>query len=101
MLCYFICSAQNTTEQNTKTGVRNRMETVQKEIMKISETRHNLRRFKAGIIFVLPVKATDSRPNNEIEKSVREHIGWPVDKDGGMGEVHSVILHLIESVSSK
>ena len=27
------------------------------------------------------VKATDSRPNNEIEKSIREHIEWPVDKD--------------------
>ena len=70
------------TEKNTTTGVSNRMKTVRKEIMKTSDTRQNLGRFKnAGIVFVLPVKATDSRPNNEIEKSVREHIGWPVDKD--------------------
>ena len=45
------------TEKNTTTGVSNRMKTVRKEIMKTSDTRQNLGRFKnAGVVFVLPVK---------------------------------------------
>ena len=58
---------------DTTTGTNNRMETVQKKIEKV-------RGKIASTIFVLPIKATDCRPNNEIEKSVREQIGTPVSK---------------------
>ena len=61
------------TGNDTTTGTNNRMETVEREIKKVTK--------KAKTIFVLPVKATDSRPNTVIEKSVREQIGIPVSKD--------------------
>ena len=61
------------TEKDTTSGSNNRMETVQGEIERKTEK-------KAGIIFVVNVNGTDSRPNNEVEKSVRKAIGWPVDK---------------------
>ena len=62
------------TEIDTTTGTKNRMETIETKIM-------NATGKNASTIFVLPVKATDSRPNKEIEKSVREHVGWSVDED--------------------
>ena len=62
------------TEQDTTTGKHNRMETVMDEIRK-------KKRRKQSVIFVLPVCASDSRKNNEIEQGVREHIGWKVNKD--------------------
>ncbi|CAB3982495.1 Hypothetical predicted protein [Paramuricea clavata] len=62
------------TEVDTKPGTHNRMETVQNEITRKTGS-------PAGIIFVLPVKDFDSRPNSVIEKDVREHIGLPVNKE--------------------
>ena len=64
------------TEQDTTTGAHNRMETVKQEIIK----RKADYRITASVIFVLPVCATDSRKNNDIELDVREHIGWKVNK---------------------
>ena len=61
------------TERDTSPNAENRMETIQHEIEKIGKT--------GDIKFVLPVKATDSRPNNAIEKTVRECTGYRVDKD--------------------
>jgi hypothetical protein len=62
------------TEVGTTTGTHNRMETVQNQIKKNTGK-------EAEIIFVLPVDASDSRRNSEIEKSVRERIGLPVNQD--------------------
>ena len=62
------------TEVDTTTNTRNRMETVQNEITRKIDS-------PAGIIFVLPVRDFDSRPNSVIEEGVREHIGWPVNKE--------------------
>ena len=62
------------TEKDTKTDTKNRMEIVRDEIKKKTKS-------EAGIIFVVKVSADDSRPKKEIEKSVREAIGWPVDKE--------------------
>lgn len=61
------------THVDTTTGRGNRMETVQKEI------KDNTGK-EAAIVFVLPVKASDSRQDNAIEKSVRERVGLPVNK---------------------
>lgn len=61
------------THADTTTDTNNRMETVRKE----TETNTGK---KAAILFVLPVKASDSRRDNAIEKSVREHVGLPVNK---------------------
>ena len=65
------------TEQDTTTGAHNRMETVKQEIIKKKADYQ----ITASVIFVLPVCATDSRKNNDIELDVREHIGWKVNKD--------------------
>ena len=62
------------TQADTTTGSHNRMETLRDEI----ERKTGMR---AGILFVLEVKATDSRNDIEIEKSVRKKFGWPVHKD--------------------
>lgn len=62
------------TQVDTTTGTKNRMETVKNEITKATGE-------DASIIFVLPVKATDSTEDKKIEKDVREHIGWPLHKD--------------------
>jgi hypothetical protein len=65
------------TEVDTTPGTHNRMETVKDEI----DHRTGSKPGAASIIFVLPVKATDPKPNKVIEKSIREHVGWPVDKE--------------------
>ena len=57
------------TERDTTTGTKNRMETVQNDIKKASGK-------DASIIFVQQVKGTDSTEDKQIEKKVREHIGW-------------------------
>ena len=62
------------TQADTTTGSGNRMETVQKEIERKTGK-------KPPILFVLRAKATDSRKDIDIEKSVREKFGWPVHKD--------------------
>ena len=64
------------TEQDTKTGAHNRMETVIQDIKRKVGLE-----ISASVIFVLPVCAIDSRKNGEIEQGVREHIGWKVNKD--------------------
>ena len=62
------------TEKDTTTDKKNRMETVEKSIIRATDE-------DASIIFVQQVKDTDSTKNNEIEEDVRRHIGWPVHKD--------------------
>ena len=62
------------TEKDTTPGPNNTMETAEREITKATKK-------QARTIFVLPVAATDIRPNSEIEKGVRSRIGWTVDKD--------------------
>ena len=84
------------TEVDTTTGTGNRMEMVVKEIKRktksktvvsgniTGQAKKNIEDNKepnVSILFVLPVEAIDPRPNDEIEKDVREKIGWPVDKE--------------------
>ena len=62
------------TEVDTTTGSHNRMERVMEEI------EHRTGK-DTSVIFVVPMKATDSRPNTEIEKYVRKCVGNEVDKE--------------------
>ena len=63
------------TEKDTTTNTDNRMETVMNKI------RNKIPDSKSSPIFVLAVKATDSRENREIEQGVRQHIGLKVNRD--------------------
>ena len=62
------------TQEDTTPGSGNRMETILNMILRQTGK-------PGGVLFVLRAKATDSRKDIDVEKSVREKIGWPVHKD--------------------
>jgi len=58
------------TERDTTTGSGNRMETVKKKIDR------SLGEDKASVLFVLPQDKDDTRTKHELEKSIRNDIGY-------------------------